>query len=70
MTRDTGTGGTSYRHTVDESKSELHTKRSAVASGHLQDYMDKIGHEPSKWEDLEHCHMTHEFGGGGWNLYR
>ena len=48
MTRDTGTEITSYRHAVDESKSESHTKRSAAASGHLQDYMDKIGHEPSK----------------------
>ena len=29
--------------------------------------MDAISHEPSKWEDLEHCHMTHVFfwGGGG-----
>ena len=42
----------------------MHTKCSAAASGHLQDYMDKIGHEPSKWEDLEHCHMTHDVGGG------
>ena len=39
MTRDTGTDRTSYRHVVDESKIELHTKRSAAASGHLQDYI-------------------------------
>ena len=69
MTRDTGTEITSFRHAVDESKSESNTKHSAAASVHLQDYMDKIGHEPSKWEDLEHHHMTHNFG-GGWNLSR
>ena len=61
MTRDRGTERTSYRHAVDESKSESHTKSSSAASGHLQDYMDKIGHEPSKWEYLKHRHMTHEF---------
>ena len=60
-TRDTGTVGTSFRHAVDEAKSELKTKRSAAASGHLQDYMDAISHEPSKWEDFEHFHMTHDF---------
>ena len=64
MTRDTVTERTSFRHKVDESKSQLHTKRSTAASGHLQDYMDKIGHVPSKWEDLEHHHMTHDFWGG------
>ena len=25
--------------------------------------MDIIGHEPCKWEDLEHRHTTHEFWG-------
>ena len=25
--------------------------------------MDRIGHEPSKWEDIENRHMTHEFWG-------
>ena len=64
MNKDTGTERTSYRHAVDYLKSELHIKSSAEATGHLQDYMDKIVHEPSKWEDLEHRHMTHEFGGG------
>ena len=64
MTRYMGTGITSFRLAVDESKSESNTKRSAAASGHLQDYMDKIFHEPSNWEDLEHCHKTHVFGGG------
>ena len=63
MTRDMGTERTSFRHALDESKSESQTKRSDAASGHLQDYMDKIGHEPSKWEDIEHRHMTHEFWG-------
>ena len=63
MTRDTGTGRTSYRHAVNDSKSESNIKSSAAATRHLQDYMDIIGHEPSKWEDLEHCNMTHEFWG-------
>ena len=69
MTRDTGTERTSFRHAVYEAKSESKTKRSSAASGHLQDYMDAICHEPSKWEDLEHCHMIH-FLWGGWNLSR
>ena len=64
MTRDTGTEWTLYSHAVDDSKSESNIKRSAAATRNLQDYMDIICHEPSKWEDLEHCHMTHEFGGG------
>ena len=59
-----GTVGTSFWHAVDEAKSESKTKCSAAASGHLQDYMDAISHEPTKWEDLEHCHMTHDLGGG------
>ena len=29
----------------------------------LQDYMNRICHELSKWEDIEHCHTTHEFWG-------
>ena len=65
MNRDTGTVGTSFRHAVDEAKSESKKKRSSAASVHLQDYMDEICHEPSKWEDLEHCHITHVFGGAG-----
>ena len=64
MTRDTGAVGTSFRHAVDEAKSELKTERSSTASGHLQDYMDAISHEPSKWEDLEHFHITHVVWGG------
>ena len=48
---------------VDESKSESNIELSAAATGHIQDYMDRIGHEPSKWEDIEHRHMTHEFWG-------
>ena len=47
MTRDTGTWRTSYRHAVDDSKSELNIEGSAEATSHLQDYMDRIGHEPS-----------------------
>ena len=49
MTRYTGTVGTSFRHAVDEAKSDSMKKRSSAASGHLQDYMDAIFHEPSKW---------------------
>ena len=60
MTRDTGTVGTSFRHAVDKAKSESKTKRSSESAGHLQDYMDAISHEQSKWGYLEHCHMTHD----------
>ena len=63
MTRDMGTERTLYRHALDDLKSESNIKRSAAATRHLQDYLDRICHEPSKWEDLEHCHMTHYFGG-------
>ena len=48
MTEDTGTAGTSFRHTVDEAKSDSKKKLSSAASGHLQDCMDAISHEPSK----------------------
>ena len=65
MTRNMSTKRTSFRHAVDKSKSDLNTKRSAAASGSLQDYMDKICHELSNWEDLEHHHTNHDFGGGG-----
>ena len=65
MTRDTGTERTSFRHAVDEAKSESKTKRLSAALGHLQEYMDVIFHEPSKWKDLKHCHMNHVLGGGG-----
>ena len=65
MTRYTVTVGTSFGHAVDEAKSESKTKRLFAASVHLPDYMDEIIHVPSKWHDLEHFHMTHEFWGGG-----
>ena len=70
MTKDMGTVRTSFRHALDEVKSESKTKRSSTASGYLQDNMDAIIHEPSKWEDLKHCHMNNFFGRGGWNLSR
>ena len=71
MNRETGTEITLYRHALDEAKSESNTKRSSAASVHLQEYMDAICHEPSKWEDMEHFRMTHDFWGeGGWNLSR
>ena len=63
MTRYTGTERTLYRHAVDDSKSDSNIKRSAAATRHLQDYMDRIGHEPSKWKDLEHCDTTNAFWG-------
>ena len=63
ISRDTGTGRTLYRHAVDDSKSESNIKHSTASTRHLQDYMDIICHEPSKWEDLKHFHMTHEFWG-------
>ena len=50
-----------FGHTVDEAQSESKTKRTAAASAHLQDFMDAISHKPSKWEDMEHCNMTHDF---------
>ena len=64
MSRVTGvmdTVGTSFGNAVDEANSESKTKHSAAASGNLQEYMNAISHEPSKWEDIEHCHMTHHF---------
>ena len=68
MTRFTGTVGNSFRHAVDEVRSESKTKRSAAALEHLQDYTNAISHEPSQGEDLEHFHTTHDVWGGGWNL--
>ena len=64
VTSVTGIVGTSFKNPVDEAKSELKTKRSAAVLGHLQDYMDAICQEPSKWEYLEHVHMTRDLGGG------
>ena len=60
----TGTTGTTFGHAVDEAKSDSKMKQTAAASGNLQYFMDEISHQPSKWEDLEHCHMTHDFLGG------
>ena len=63
MNRDTGTERTLYRHAVDDPKSESNIKRSAEATRHLQDYMDRIRHSPHKWEDLKHGDMTNTFWG-------
>ena len=63
MTRDTGTERTVYRHAVDDSKSESNIKRSAAATRHIQDYMDRIRHSPRKWEDLKHGDITNTFWG-------
>ena len=48
---------------VDEDQSEFMTKQIAEASGHLKDFMYVISNQPSKWEYLEHFHMTHDFWG-------
>ena len=74
----TGTTGTKFytqhtrfnipkeiRHAVDESQIKSKTKRAAVDLVNLQDFMDTISHQPSEWEDMEHCYMTHDFGGFG-----
>ena len=63
MTRDTGTERTVYRHAVDDLKSESNIKRSAAATRHLKDYMDRICHSPRKWEDIKHGDMTNTFWG-------
>ena len=47
---------------VDEAQSESTKKRTALALGNLQDFMDAIIHQPRKWGDLERFHMTHYFG--------
>ena len=70
----TGTTGTKfytqYRRTnlpkefgniVEEYHSEYKKKRTVAASGNLQDYMNALKNQPSKWGDLEHSHMTHKF---------
>ena len=51
-----------FGHGVDKSQSNSKTKRTTVASGNLQDFMDAIIHQLIKWEDLEHCHTNHDFG--------
>ena len=47
-----------FGHRVDKSQSESKTKSTSAALGNLQDFMDSISNQPSKWEDLEHCHMN------------
>ena len=59
-----GTNGTTFVHAIDKAKIESKTKQKAAASGNLQDFMDAISHQPSKWEDLKHCRITHNFWGG------
>ena len=60
----TGTIGTIFSHALEKAKSESKTKRIAASLENLQDSMDVISHQPSKWDDLEYCHMTHDFWGG------
>ena len=52
-----------FRNVVDKAQSESKTKRTGATSGHLQDFMYEISNQPSKWEYLEHFHMTHYFWG-------
>ena len=54
-----------FGHVVDEAQSESKTKQTTAASVHLQYCMGAISNQPSRWEDLEHFHMTHFLGGGG-----
>ena len=65
VTVSTGTTGTIFGHALDEAKSESKTKQTAAASRHIKDFMGKLSHQLSKWEDLEHCHMTRDFFWGG-----
>ena len=41
-----------FGNAVDEDQSEFKTKQTAAASGHLQDFMYEISHQPIKWEDI------------------
>ena len=52
-----------FGHAVDKSQSESKMKQTSAASGHLQDFMDPISHQPSQWGYLEYCHRTHGFWG-------
>ena len=65
VTVSTGTTGIIFGHALDEANSDSKTKQTAAASRHIKDFMGKLSHQLSKWEDLEHCHMTRDFFGGG-----
>ena len=52
-----------FGHAVDEAPGESKTKRTAAALVNLQYSMGAISHQPRKWEDIEHCHTTYNFGG-------
>ena len=41
-----------FAHAVEVSKTESKRKRPVAALAHLQDYMNTINYEPSKWEDI------------------
>ena len=43
-----------FGHVADESQGESNMKRTPVALVNLQDFIETIIHQPSKWEDLEH----------------
>ena len=49
-----------FGHAVDEAHSKSMKKRKVAALGYLQDYMDAVRHQPSKWKDQEYSHTTHD----------
>ena len=52
-----------FGHVSDKAQSVYKTNWESVASGHLQAFMDVINIQLGEWEDLEHCHMTHNVWG-------
>ena len=41
-----------FGHAAEEARSESKMKQMATALGNLQDFMDTIINQPSKWEDM------------------
>ena len=37
-----------FKHVIDEDQSESKMKQTSASSGHLQDFMEAISHQPSK----------------------
>ena len=52
-----------FGHAVDKYQSESKMKWTAAPLGNIQDFMVTISYQLSKWENIEHCHMTHYFWG-------
>ena len=53
-----------FRYAVEKDQSKFKKKQTVAYSEHLQDCMDAIKHQPSKWEDMEYSHMAHTFWSG------